>query len=79
MAMTLQFGSVARLWRRAPTIRDPASPGRRFVNVDPPEGRFWEGDNLMEYCDHLVGTILAAWRDLAPLVDEAVDHSAQRK
>ena len=45
-----------------------------YANVDPPAGRFWEGDNLKQYSDHLVDTILQAWRDLAPLVDEAVGH-----
>lgn len=41
-------------------------------NVDPPIGRFWEGDNLKEYRETLVQTVLTAWKDLAPLVDEAV-------
>ena len=45
-----------------------------FRYVDPPIGRFWEGDNLKEYRDYLVETILAAWNDLASLVDEAVGH-----
>ena len=44
------------------------------AHVDPPVGRFWEGDNLKEYGDRLVETILKAWEDLAPLVDEAVGH-----
>ena len=43
-----------------------------FKNVEPPVGRFWEGDNLKEYRDHLVETIFEAWDELAPLVDEAV-------
>ena len=43
-----------------------------FVNVDPPSGRFWEGNNLQEYCDHLIEIIVEAWKDLSPLVDEAV-------
>ncbi|MDE0605298.1 MAG: hypothetical protein OXI18_12925 [bacterium] len=43
-----------------------------FKNLEPPVGRFWESDNLKEYRNHLVETILQAWRDLAPLVDEAV-------
>ena len=42
--------------------------------VDPPGGRFWQGDNLKEYRNHLVETILEAWKELAPLVDEAVGH-----
>lgn len=41
-------------------------------NLDPPEDRFWEGDNLREYRKYIVETILTAWKDLAPLVDEAV-------
>ena len=45
-----------------------------YANVDPPVGRFWEGDNLKEYRDRLVETLLDAWNDLAPLVDEAVGH-----
>ena len=45
-----------------------------YRNVDPPIGRFWEGDNLKEYRNCLVETILAAWNDLASLVDEAVGH-----
>ena len=43
-----------------------------FKDVDPPDGRFWEGDNLKEYRDHVVETIFEAWDALAPLVDEAV-------
>ena len=45
-----------------------------YTNVDPPVGKFWEGDNLKEYRDCLVETILKAWKDLAPLVDKAVGH-----
>ena len=45
-----------------------------YRNVDPPVGRFWEGDNLGEYRNDLVETILTAWKNLAPLVDEAVGH-----
>ncbi len=48
-----------------------------YKNVDPPDGRFWEGDNLKKYRDYLVETILRAWHDLAPLVDEAVRSSTQ--
>ena len=43
-----------------------------YSYVEPPADRFWEGDNLKEYRDYLVRTILTAWRDLAPLVDKAV-------
>ena len=45
-----------------------------YVNVAPPVGKFWEGDNLKEYRADLVQTILTAWKDLAPLVDKAVGH-----
>ena len=45
-----------------------------YRHLEPPVGSFWEGDNLKEYRDHLVETILQAWTDLAPLVDEAVGH-----
>lgn len=43
-------------------------------DVEPPAGRFWEGDNLLEYRNHLVETIIKAWKDLAPLVDEALSQ-----
>jgi hypothetical protein len=45
-----------------------------YTNVAPPVGKFWEGENLKEYRDCLVETILKAWKDLAPLVDKAVGH-----
>ena len=45
-----------------------------FTNVGPPGGEFWEGDNLRRYRDRLVDTIVKAWENLAPLVDEAVGH-----
>ncbi len=45
-----------------------------YRNLDPPKGRFWEDDNLKEYRDYIVETILTTWKDLAPLVDEAVGH-----
>lgn len=66
--------------------RQPFTKGRRpgyplqnswwpaYVHVDPPVGRFWEGDNLKHYRNCLVQTILKAWSELAPLVDEAVGH-----
>ena len=47
-------------------------PAYRYL--DPPKGRFWEGDNLQEYRNYIVDSILTAWKDLAPLVDEAVGH-----
>ena len=43
-----------------------------FTHVGPPVGRFWEGDNLKEHGDRLVETIVKAWKNLVPLVDEAV-------
>ena len=59
--------------------RRPAYPRQSswwpaYVHVDPPAGRFWEGDNLKGYRERLVETLLDAWRNLAPLVDEAVGH-----
>lgn len=50
--------------------RSPSWPA--YKDVEPPTGRFWEGDNLREYRGHLVATIIKAWRDLAPLADKAV-------
>lgn len=47
-----------------------------YKEVEPPVGRFWEGDNLKKYREHLVETIITAWRDLAPLVDAAVGHQS---
>ena len=64
---------------RQPFAKDrcPAFPRRSgwwpaYAHVDPPVGRFWEDDNLKGYRERLVETLLDAWRDLAPLVDEAV-------
>ena len=45
-----------------------------YKHLEPPTDRFWEGDNLKQYRNHLLETILTAWQDLAPLVDEAVGH-----
>ncbi len=45
-----------------------------YRNLDPPADKFWEGDNLEEYRRYLVETILRAWKDLAPIVDNAVGH-----
>lgn len=45
-----------------------------FKDVDPPDGGFWEGNNLEEYRARLVETIFEAWEELAPLVDEGVGH-----
>ena len=45
-----------------------------YSYVDPPGGKFWEDDNLKEYREDLVKTILKAWNELAPLVDKAVGH-----
>ena len=47
-------------------------PAWRYV--DPPDDRFWEGENLKQYRKYLVETVLTAWEDLAPLVDKAVGH-----
>ena len=52
--------------------QSPGWPAWRYV--DPPDDGFWEGENLKQYRDDLVETILTAWKDLAPLVDEAVGH-----
>ena len=57
-----------------PTYSQHSAWWPAYTNVDPPVGRFWEGDNLKEYRDCLVETVLKAWKDLAPLVDEAVGH-----
>ena len=59
--------------------RCPAFPRRSvwwpaYANVDPPVGRFWEGDGLGAYRDRLMETLLDAWKNLAPLVDEGVGH-----
>ncbi|MXX00115.1 MAG: hypothetical protein F4Z79_00615 [Acidimicrobiia bacterium] len=45
-----------------------------YRDLDPPKGRFWEDDNLREYGNYIVDTILTAWKDLAPLVDKAGGH-----
>ena len=45
-----------------------------YRDVEPLADKFLEGDNLKEYRDHLVETIIKAWKDLAPRVDEAVGH-----
>ena len=45
--------------------------------VDPPVGNFWEGNNLEEYGHYVIKTVLKAWSDLAPLVDEAVKSHNQ--
>ena len=70
----------------AERYRQPFSKGRcpayprssgwwpAYTHVDPPVDKFWEGEGLKEYRDRLVVTILKAWEDLAPLVDEALAH-----
>ena len=45
-----------------------------YVYVDPPTDGYWKDDNLKAYRDFLVETMFTAWKDLAPLVDEAVGH-----
>ncbi len=69
--------SVKRYKRPFTKGAHPGFPSRNqwspaYKAVEPPAGKFWEGDNLEEYRDHLVATIIKAWKDLAPLVDEAV-------
>ena len=73
------FGKV--LEKAFPKEASPAFPRQylpwvAFKNLDPPVGRFWEGDNLKEYRRYVVETILEAWKDLAPLVDRAVGHGS---
>ena len=60
--------------KKCPAFPHSSSWWPAYARVDPPVGRFWEGDNLKDYRNYLVQTILKAWRDLAPLVDEAVGH-----
>lgn len=59
--------------------RRPAYPRQSswwpaYAHVDPPRDRFWEGDELTRYREGLVEILFDAWRDLAPLVDEAVRY-----
>ena len=75
---------VCGVWTNVKSYRPPFTKEARpafpqsstwfpaYRNVEPPRGRFWEGENLKEYREHLVDTILEAWKELAPLVDEAV-------
>lgn len=49
-----------------------------YREVEPPTGDFWEGEVLKEYRDQVLEVILEAWRDLAPLVDEALRHGGWR-
>lgn len=65
----VQFAKDAR-----PDYPEASAWWPAYQYVDPPKDRFWEGDNLKEYRDYLVKTILAAWSELAPRVDEAVSH-----
>ncbi len=51
-------------------------PAYRY-SVEPPKDNFWEGDNLKDYREALVEKILKAWKDLAPLVDKALDQPRQ--
>lgn len=48
-----------------------------YKEVEPPHGEFWKGNNLEEYGNFVIKTLLQAWSDLAPLVDEAVSQSNQ--
>lgn len=45
--------------------------------VEVPQGEFWEGDNIATHRKHVIELILNAWRDLAPLVDEALDRARE--
>ena len=72
-------GVRANVERFGQPFTEEACPGyeRRewwpaYVTVDPPTGRFWEGDNLQQYRDRLVETLIDAWEALAPLVDESI-------
>ena len=47
-----------------------------YKKVEPPH-EFWKGNNLEEYGNFVIKTLLQAWSDLAPLVDEAVSQSNQ--
>lgn len=67
----LQFTKEAR-----PAYPNQNSWWPAYRNVEPPAGKFWEGDNLKEYRNYLVTTIVNAWKDLAPLVDQAVGHQS---
>lgn len=49
-----------------------------YREVGPPTGDYWEGEVLMEYHDQVLEAILETWRDLAPLVDEALRHGGWR-
>ena len=46
-----------------------------YKDVKPPD-RFWEDDEFKKFRGDLVETILTTWKDLAPLVDEAIGHGA---
>lgn len=49
-----------------------------YRHVGPPTGEYWESDVLKEHRDHVLDVILTAWRDLAPLVDEALQRGGWR-
>ena len=57
-----------------PAFPHHSLPWTAYKHPDPPADKYWEGDNLEEYRRYLVETILEAWEDLAPIVDEAVGH-----
>ena len=40
-----------------------------------PDGNLWENEQLEAYGQSVITTVLEAWDDLAPLVDEAISHS----
>ena len=43
-----------------------------------PEGNFWEDERLQAYGRSVIQALLQAWQDLAPLVDEAVQHCCRQ-
>lgn len=49
----------------------------KYRRVNPPGGKFWEGNNLKEHGHDVIKTVLKAWCDLAPLVNEAVKSHNQ--
>ena len=56
-----------------PGYREKSTPWWPVLaTIEGPSGRFWEGDGLEKYRRRLVDTVLSAWNDLAPLVNEAV-------
>ena len=46
-----------------------------FMYLPQPDGNLWENDQLEAHGQSVITTVLKAWDDLAPLVDEAISHS----